>query len=226
MVEFSVIKRCRLFYGVPESRLREMLGGLKQMDTINYAKNDFIALEGDTVRNLKIILRGTVDARMLDASGKMIGIEELGAARMLAPAFLFSSEAKFPVELVAKTGVELLAIPKAEFLQLMQEEGIILQNYLQMISDRAAFLSRKIRFITFSTIRGKLASYLLRLSQELGRTNFEMPVSQVALAKAFGVSRPALSRALREMHKEGLVLIRGRKVNIPDVARLKILVKP
>ena len=51
----------------------------------------------------------------------------------------------------------------------------------------------------------------------------EIPISQNELSELFGVARPSLSRALREMNDDGLIIARGRKVKVVDKVSLSAL---
>jgi CRP-like cAMP-binding protein len=110
-------------------------------------------------------------------------------------------------------------------MKLMQENLRILQNYLNNVSQRAQFLSEKIKFLSFKTIKGKIAQYILKLNA--GRTNdtVEMPLTQQALAEMFGVTRPALARALGEMASEGILEVDRRIIRILDRRKLMDLMK-
>jgi CRP-like cAMP-binding protein len=123
---------------------------------------------------------------------------------------------------VAVSDGELLLIEKSDFLSLMMINDIILANFLDMISNRSQFLSEKIKFLNFKTIKGKLAHFILQksgredLTVNLGRT-------QNDLADFFGVARPSVARALGDMEEEGLLEVKGKIIRILDRARLSQL---
>ena len=107
-------------------------------------------------------------------------------------------------ETISKKDLKLLYIPKVEFLKLMQLDQQILHNYLNAISGRAQFLSEKIRFLSFKTIRGKLIQYLIKLAGH-DKNMIELPLSHQALAELFGVTRPALARVIGELEDEKVI---------------------
>ena len=61
-----------------------------------YHEGDLIALQGDHCRSLMLLCSGSVSARMTHDEGKEIVIETLHAPEILAPAFLYGSENRFP----------------------------------------------------------------------------------------------------------------------------------
>jgi len=157
---------------------------------------------------------------MVDFAGKVIKIEDIQAPGALASAFLFGKGNLFPVNVVAITGCEIMIIRKEEFLKLLRYDERILVNFLDMISDRSQFLSDKIRFLNFRTIRGKLAGYILNLARE-GRPAVYLDRTQNDLAEYFGVARPSIGRAMAEMESLGLISAKGKSVTILDLRGLK-----
>lgn len=191
---------------------------------MNFAKNEVIAVAGEPVNNLYILLSGSVKGEMMDYSGKTIKIEDIEAPKPIASAFLFGKENRFPVTVTANNDGKILVIPIPEFLKMLQLNARILQNYLNNISTRAQFLSQKLHFLTFKTIKEKVAHFLL---QRAG-TNFhsiELNATQQQLADLFGVTRPSLARIFGEMQKEGLISIDKKTVTLLDKPKLNELLR-
>jgi CRP-like cAMP-binding protein len=187
-----------------------------------FRSGSMIAQSGDTVNSLMIVVSGIVKGEMVDYAGRIIKIEDIPAPGALASAFMFGNSNRFPVNVVAVSDGELLLIEKSDFLSLMMINDIILANFLDMISNRSQFLSEKIKFLNFKTIKGKLAHFILQksgredLTVNLGRT-------QNDLADFFGVARPSVARALGDMEEEGLLEVKGKIIRILDRARLSRL---
>ena len=49
---------------------------------------------------------------------------------------------------------------------MLQKSEKVLVNFVDIVSSRGQFLSNKIKFLSFTTIKGKLAQYLLDLSRQ------------------------------------------------------------
>lgn len=222
MVE--ILAECPLFKGLKVLEVEELMKGaiFRQQQ---FHKGEVIAHHGDTVVSLAIILAGSVKGEMVDFAGKIIKIEDIEAPRPLAPAFLFGRNNRFPVNLIANTEVTLLRIPAEEMIRLMQKSDVILKNFVSNISSRAQFLTSKIKFFSFTTIKGKVAQYLLDLAGKTGSPTLELPHSQSQLAELFGVTRPSVGRALIEMNRDGILSTTGRKVILLDQEKLKTLLR-
>jgi CRP-like cAMP-binding protein len=88
-----------------------------------------------------------------------------------------------------------------------------------MISSRSQFLSEKIKFLNFKTIRGKLAQYILEAASQ-GKDEINLNLTQSELAEYFGVARPSIARVMSELEEEGIVITKGRNLKITDRKRL------
>jgi CRP/FNR family transcriptional regulator, dissimilatory nitrate respiration regulator len=215
---------CSLFKGLNCNSLNDLLEGIKYFEK-KFGKDEIIANAEAEVRSLMILTSGAVRGEMADYSGKTVKIEDIESPNLLAPAFLFGKNNKYPVSIIANNEVSVLSIPKQDFVKLLQKNESILNNYLDNISSRAQFLSGKLRFLAFQTIKGKLAHYFLQILNQSGKDEFLLPKSQSQLAEMFGVARPSLSRAIRELDNDGIIQASGKRVLIKDKDKLKKFLK-
>jgi CRP-like cAMP-binding protein len=180
---------------------------------------DIAAFSGEPVNFLMIVLEGSVKGEMQDFSGKVIKIDDIAAPRVLASAFIFGKQNKFPVNVMANEKTRLLYIPKYDFMKMLQGDIRILQNFLNVVSTQSQMLANKLKFLSFKTIKGKIAQYILSLAGP-DRTMVELPMTQNELAEQFGVARPSLARAMGEMADEGIISVDRKVVRILDRKRL------
>lgn len=223
MIQTEILSQSPIFRGISLEELAELFSHI-HFQVKAYKKNDLITMAGDICDRLLIIQQGSVKAEMTDYSGKTIKIEDMSAPWPLATAFLFGKENRFPVTVSATTEVEMVSIPKPEFVKMLQMNTLILNNYLNTISTRAQFLSQKLKFLSFKTIKQKIAHYLLEKAGDRLQT-IEIQQSQGQLAEMFGVTRPSLARTLGEMCQEGLIETDRRYIKILDKSRMNQLLK-
>jgi CRP-like cAMP-binding protein len=223
MIQPEILCQSPIFRGISPEELIVLFNQI-HFQVKTYQKNDLIVLGGEICDRLLIIQKGSVKAEMNDYSGKTIKIEDLVVPQPLATAFLFGNQNRFPVTVSATTDVEMVSITKAEFVKLLQLNTLILNNYLNTISTRAQFLSQKLKFLSFKTIKQKIAHYLLEKAGDRLQT-VEIQQSQGQLAEMFGVTRPSLARTLGEMCQEGLIETDRRYIKILDKNRMNQLLK-
>ena len=223
MLDFELLVQSPVFAGLQPAQLKNIMEGT-HFRLRQYPKNALVVSAGDPCVDLLVVLSGSVKGEMSDYTGKTIKIEDIEAPRPLASAFLFGKNNRFPVNVIANEQVSLLCISRPEFLKMLQKDQRILTNYLNSISSRAQFLSSRIKFLSFKTIRQKVAHYLLDLAGDR-LAIVELPLSQAQLAVFFGVTRPSLARAMGEMADEGLMEIQRRTIRILDKQKMNELLK-
>lgn len=220
-MNYQLLTQCPVFRGVPENEIEGLLNKI-HFQVKKFNKEDIIAIAGEEVKALYIIVSGSARGEMINYSGKTIKIEDIEAPKPLASAFLFGKENKYPVTVTANNKLTVLAVPVPEFLKLLQEDTRILRNYLNSISTRAQFLSQKIQFLSFKSIKEKIAHFLLQLAGEKFHS-IELRHTQQQLSDMFGVTRPSFARVLGEMQQDGLIKIEKKTVTLVNKEKLNQL---
>lgn len=183
-------------------------------------KGEVIALEGESYNKLMIIVKGSVVGEMMDFEGKVLRIEKLSAPESVATAFLFGKNNTLPVTITATEETRLLLFPKEDLLEMMRQNSRVLENYLEMMSNRAQFLSKQLRLIGLSTIKGKIAHYLLEQSKKQKSDHLRISHSHEDMAEMFGVSRPSVSRVMAELNRDKILRVKGKEVEILNRTKL------
>lgn len=211
-MDYNQLSRSPLFKGVSDSEIEEILSAVPYRMK-KFRIGNLISQSGEPVNSLMIVTRGTVKGEMVDDAGRVIKIEDIPAPGALATAFIFGKANRFPVNVIAISEGEILSIEKPDFLKLLMRNDIILVNFLNMISNRSQFLSEKIKFLNFKTIKGKLAQFILQKA-EGGKSSIILEMTQNDLADFFGVARPSVSRAIGELEQEGFIEATGKNIRI------------
>ena len=186
-----------------------------------FKKGNFIAMQGDTVNALYILLKGSVRTEMFSESGTVLNIETIQAPHPLASAFLFAEKNQFPVDVVALEDVEIMLIYKSSIMKKFACNEAFLQGFMTFNSGRTYFLSERLRLFSIKTIKGKLAQYILARTQN---GCFTLDKNQTALAEYFGVMRPSLSRSLSEMIEDGIISLQGKNGKVSNFEKMKRLI--
>jgi CRP/FNR family transcriptional regulator, dissimilatory nitrate respiration regulator len=221
-MDYELLSRAPLFKGVGVNEIEKILSQTPHRMK-KFRAGSLIAHSGETVDKLMVVVRGTVKGEMVDYAGRVIKIEDIPAPGALASAFIFGGRNRFPVNVVAVSETELLLVEKRDFLRLMTHNDSILINFLDMISNRSQFLSEKIKFLNFKTIKGKLAHMIIQKAGGEGKI-IRLEMTQNDLAEFFGVARPSVARALREMEDQGFLRCSNREIVILDRKGLNDLV--
>ena len=209
---------CPLCTGIPEREREQFIEGF-DYSVKSYMKGEVVFRQGDVCRFLYILLEGEVEAEMTDDSGAMLRIETIRAPRALAPAFLFAEDNHFPVTATVSEKADVFIATKESVFRQMGRYESFLRNFLSVNANRTTFLTGRLQFLSFKTIRGKLIHYILELASP-DKKKVLLGKSQQELAEYFGVSRPSLEREMTRMQQEGLIVAERRRITISDKRKL------
>lgn len=217
-MDCSILQKSPLFSGMMPEEIMSAVS-MTHYRLRKYRSGAMISQSGDPVNSFIMVIDGTVKGEMVDYSGRVIKIEDIPASGALASAFIFGNRNKFPVNVVAVTDTTIMIIDKPDFVRFLKSNDMLLTNFLDMISNRSQFLSEKIKFLNFKTIRGKFAQYVLQAAGH-EKTEIKLAMTQNDMAEYFGVARPSIARVIGELESEGIILTRGKSLKIIDKKRL------
>ncbi|HMM03240.1 MULTISPECIES: Crp/Fnr family transcriptional regulator [unclassified Dysgonomonas] len=223
-MDLTALKKIPLFRSIHEAEIEMIFSELKITET-EFRKGEVLALQDELCNRLIILLSGSVKGEMTDPSGKVVKVEDIYAPSPLAILFLFGPDNRFPVQAIAREDVTALVIPKQSVLRMLSMNQTLLKNYLDISADFASRLSKKLHFMSFRTIRQKLAVYILNLSKIKQEDTIELDKTKSALAEYFGVSRQSLERELSNMQHDGLLTADKKMITITDKNRLIHIVR-
>lgn len=221
-MDYAALARTALFAGIDPEELENMLAEFA-VAGIEVKKGEILAIQGEPCNRLIVLLTGAAKGEMSDASGKVVKVDDIIAPNPLAILFLFGPENRFPVTATATEDGTAIVIPKQVVLKMLSRSERLLENYLNISAAFAARLSRKLHFMSFRTIRQKLAMYLLDLSKKAGSDSVRLDRTHTSLAEYFGVSRQALEREMKAMAADGVIAVRKKQITLtskPGLIRL------
>jgi len=190
-----------------------------------FSNNQIIAQQGDPYEELIVICSGKAAASMTAPNGKVVRLETLQGPCAAATAVLFSSQKVLPVSLLSLGSSMVIRIPEKTVVDMMQAFPAFLRAYLRENGDKLIFLSEKIRLFQFKSLRQKVVSHLLLLSDRQGSLQVDMVYSREELSQLMGVARPSLSREFSHLVNEGFIIAKGKKVILSGKPELLNLLK-
>lgn len=205
-MNITEIMKATFFNGMNEKDVLPFLLA-SQNSRRKYQSNSFIALQGDICRSLYLLTEGSVRAQMVNADGKELTIEVLKAPLVLAPAFLFSNDNHFPVNIEVVKDAEVILINKDLLLDFLHKYPVAMLNFLQLVSNLNALLTKRLNLFALQSLKTRLLDYI-RIHNQIG--------SQQEVAKRLGVARPSLARAISELLSDKVIIINGKEIRIND----------
>lgn len=186
-----------------------------------YSKGEIIALKGARYHSLMILSQGSISAETTDREDAVLKKETIQAPSLITPTHLFAEDNRLPVNITARTAVHLILIAQDDFCTMMQKDQRVLKNFLEIISTPNSYISESVVYLTYKTIKGKFANYLLDRIERHGSNSFRNDLTQREMAELFGVTRPALARAIGELVDEGTIYVKGKDINVLFIEKLR-----
>lgn len=219
---FPILKESPLFRGLDQQTIDELLAN-STVATTTYAKDDVIARRDTAYSGLMIILRGAVRGEVTDAAGHRRSIDNIPAPQLIAPAFLFGGYNRLPIDVVAnEDDTEILTLHRGALFEMMQDNTIVLSNFIDIISNRANYFSRKIYALSVLMLTEKVAALLLS-SASAGDT---VPLNVEKMADRLDVTRNAFEQTLAELEKKGYIDLSATEVVIRNRKALEGMITP
>ncbi len=216
---FLAIAQCPVFRGIDPDRIEALLKAV-HYSVRQYASGDIIALKGSRMTSLMIGVDGVLSAETIDSAGKTLRIDKIKAPALITPFCLYAPHNVLPVNISAHTPASVLSIGRDDFTGLLMQDRTLLTNFLEIVSARDKVLTDRVVYMAYKTIKGKYANYLLNKMETEG-TSFRNDLSQREMADLFGVTRPALARAIGEMCAEGAIYVSSKQITILFAEKLK-----
>ena len=216
------LSSCALFRDMPDAVIREVVER-SVSDVRVVDKGGYVARQGDTIQFLHLLVEGLVRTEMVTKEGNLLEIEFLEPVRPLAPAFIFASNNRFPVDVIAIEKSTFYRVSKSDWLLEMMANEKLMHNFMQLNSNMTVFLSNKVHLMSIKSLKGKIALYVME-NTDTGKNYFTLKRTQTQLAEYFGVQRPSLARTLSEMINEGIISLHKRELTVLDRNKLEKLI--
>ena len=218
------LSECQLFQGISPDELPGMLQCIGAM-VKEFRKNEIIAVAGDSLNAVGILLSGVVAVTKENIAGDRVMMLILGPGELFGEIAAYAEGSKWQATVIAQEDSEVLFLPSRKIAGNCESQcanhGALLLNMLKIISNRALFLTKKIEYLTKKSLRGKIAAYLMAEYQNTGRNTFVLPFNRNELADFLNVTRPGLSREMGRMRDEGLLEFHKQSVKLKDIRALQ-----
>ena len=212
----------KLFEGVPEDKLKHLAA---RAAVKKFLPGKLIVGETDPIRSFYVVLSGRLKLYKSSPEGKEQTLQLLGPGDPFGLCTAFATDS-FPASVTAIEESTVLRIPGEVLESVARQEPSLLLNIILILSQRLKDSMTLVESLALKEIPGRLATFLLHdLSREAGTKNnrLELNISQRELAKILGATPEALSRALRKMSNDGILIAAKRTMTVLDRQALEKL---
>ena len=217
----ALLRKMALFADLDENELTYIVD---RVVSRKFHAGEMVFSEGDPCPGLWVVESGKVKIFKSAASGReqVLTFEGPGGSVAELPVF---DGGNYPASAVAVVDSALLFVRKEDFRLLCLKCPEVPLKVLRVVGRRLRELVTIIEELSFSTVRRRLATLLLRLARQGERTargaEVVLPASQQEVAAQIGTVRELVSRGLSRLQAEGIIAIDGRKITIRDMKALE-----
>lgn len=194
-----------------------------------FSAGELLFSEGEPCSGLHIISHGKVRIFKTSISGREQVLAMNGAGESVAELPVFDG-GPYPASAVAAEDAEIAFISRRDFNAYCLEHPEVALKVLSVVGSRLRRLVGIIEELSFTTIRERLISVLVKLAQTGGvkterGIEFQLPATHQELANQLGTVRELVSRNLMRLQAEGLVEVDARQIVVKDLKELSALLE-
>ncbi len=220
----ETLEKTALFSSLSRSELQMLTtrSVLKQ-----FSPEELLFSEGEPCQGLHVIARGSVRIFKTSINGREQVLAVNGPGESVAELPVFDG-GPYPASAVAIDHAEVAFISRKDFQAYCLEHPEVALKVLSVVGARLRRLVGIIEELSFTTIRQRLISTLVKLAQSEGRqtergVEFHLPASHQELANQLGTVRELISRNLMRLQAEGLLDVDARQIVVKDLKGLSAL---
>jgi len=213
----QILKNTPLFAALSDAELSSLAS---RCGVRAYAAGELIFSEGEPCSGLYILVTGRVRIFKTSASGReqVLSIEGPGASVAELPVF---DGGPYPASVSALEASEALFVSRSDLRAICLEKPEVALKLLQVVGARLRRLVGIIEELSFTTVRHRLISWLLRQAKTEGCPTaqgvvFTLHASHQELATHIGTVRELVTRNLARLQAQRLIEISGHEITILD----------
>jgi CRP/FNR family transcriptional regulator, cyclic AMP receptor protein len=218
----QTLAKVQIFSGLTQSELAFLA---QRAVPRSFSPGETVFGEGELCAGLCVVESGHVRIFKSSSTGReqVLSVDGPGSSIAELPVL---DGGNYPASVTAVDDATLLFVSKQDFQALCLTHPQVALKVLRVVGARLRRLVGIIEELSFTSVRHRLASFLLRLARTEGKhaaggVEVTLSVSNQELASQIGTVRELVSRNLSRFQSEGLVKIDGRSVIIHDLKALE-----
>lgn len=215
---FEKLRTFTVFTEVPDSRLAAVA---RETTELSLDRHALIWNEGDTCRSLFFLLDGRVKVIKHSETGKDVIIDIYGPRDAIGEMSVLVG-GTYSVAAVCLSRTDLLCVPRAEILNLLETVPGMALRSLRGMARRQRMLMQKIKELAAGGVEYRIAHLLLKLADRIGEETTEegitIPIvlSRQDIADLVGTTVETAIRVMSRWRKMGIVVNDKRGILIRD----------
>ena len=211
----AVLRAAPLFKALTDSEIQSLAA---RCILESYSPGQTLFSEAEPCKGLYLVAQGRVRIFKVSPSGREHVLAVDGPGSSIAELPVFDGGA-YPASAAAVDESEIVFVSRQDFRSFCLEHPEVALKVLQVVGGRLRRLVGIIEELSFTTVRQRLISWLLRQASAEGRptprgVTFPLNASHQELAAQIGTVRELVSRNLARLLAQGLIEMGGHSITI------------
>ena len=218
----TILRKTALFASLTNKEMEALAGRVSKR---RFERGALLFSEGDTCIGLFLVASGKIRIFKLSSAGReqVLAVEGPGSSFAELPVF---DGGNYPASASALEDTEVLFISRKDFQNFCREHPEVAIKVLAVVGARLRRLIGIIEDLSFTTVRQRLITLILRLTQASGAASrdgvhVELTKTHQDLAAELGTVRELVSRNLSRLQAEGFLIVEGRKIVVKNIEGLR-----
>lgn len=218
----SLLSHVPLFDGlVPE----EITRLAKCTQELRASKGEMLFHRGDPCSGFHVLVYGQIKLGFTSAQGNEKVVEIVQEGQSFGEAIMFMDKPYIVFAQALKDSL-LLHVPKAAIFEELERDHGFARKMLAGLAMRLHQLMTDVEAYSLHSGKQRIIGYLIGELDEKHLTAsdvvLELPISKGVIASRLNLTQEHFSRILHELSELGLIVVEGKKIRIPNVARLNL----
>ena len=217
----ALLTHVPLFNGLAPEEISRIARSTRE---IHAAKGDILFHKGDPCNGFHLLVYGQVKLAFTSAQGTEKVVEILSQGQSFGEALMFL-EKPYIVFSQALTDSLLLHVSKTAVFNELQRDHNLCRKMLAGMAMRLHELMSDVESYSLHSGKQRIIGYLLRELPEDSLNavdvSITLPTNKGIIASRLNLTQEHFSRILHELTDLKLIVVEGRKIHIPNVARLR-----
>ena len=216
----ALLSQVPLFNGLEPNEIARIARGTRE---VNATRGDILFHKGDASNGFHLIVYGQVKLAFTSSQGSEKVVDILGQGQSFGEAVMFM-ERPYMVYAQALSDSVLLHISKTVILDELERDPKLGRKMIASLSIRLHHLITDVESYSLHSGRQRIIGYLLRDNMEGDEKSITvtLPTNKGVIASRLNLTQEHFSRILHELSENGLIVVEGRKISIPDVEQLRV----
>lgn len=207
----------KIFHNISYDEYTAMRNCLSARE-LSFHAGDTICQFGEAQKQVGILSNGSASTIRYEPNGSRTILERLGPHDIFGEILSFQSTLFESTFVICDTDCQVMFFDYDHILRpcakSCSSHHEMIQNMLQIISEKVLLLGERVDVLSKRSIREKLLCYFHRLSEKSDSSEILLPFTMVDLADYLSVDRSAMSRELKKMKEDGLISIQHKTISL------------